>query len=117
MLNVFIGTISTFEGWDIPKNCVQVSEADYSKLVNEELMWEGDQLVPNPNYATILAQREAQANEEARQAQIAELKAELAKYDYIGVKIAMGVATKEEYANEIAITEDLRQQIRALESK
>lgn len=117
MLYVYVGTISTFTGWTIPENCVQVSEEDYDKLVNEELIWEGDQLVPNPNYATILAQREAQTNEEARQAQIAELKSQLAKYDYIGVKIAMGVATREEYANEIAITEDLRQQIRALESK
>lgn len=49
--------------------------------------------------------------------QIQALKAELARYDYIGVKLAMGVATKEEYAEEIAHTEVLRQQIRALESE
>ena len=45
------------------------------------------------------------------------LKRELEKYDYIGVKIAMGVATKEEYADEIAYTEELRKQIRQLESE
>ena len=49
--------------------------------------------------------------------QIEQLKAELARYDYIGVKLAMGVATKEEYAEEIAHTEVLRQQIRVLESE
>lgn len=49
--------------------------------------------------------------------QIERLKAELARYDYIGVKLAMGVATREEYAAEIAHTEVLRQQIRALESE
>ena len=49
--------------------------------------------------------------------QIERLKAELARYDYIGVKLAMGVATKEEYAEEIAHTEVLRQQIRVLESE
>lgn len=49
--------------------------------------------------------------------QIEQLKAELARYDYIGVKLAMGVATKEEYAEEIAHTEELRQQIRVLESE
>ena len=49
--------------------------------------------------------------------QIEQLKVELARYDYIGVKIAMGVATKEEYAEEIAHTEELRQQIRVLESE
>ena len=45
------------------------------------------------------------------------LKNELAAYDYIGVKLAMGVATREEYAEEIAHTETLRQRIRALESE
>lgn len=49
--------------------------------------------------------------------QIEQLKAELARYDYIGTKIAMGVATREEYAAEIAHTEVLRQQIRVLESE
>lgn len=49
--------------------------------------------------------------------QINILKRELEKYDYIGIKIAMGVATKEDYANEIAYTETLRQKIRELEDK
>ena len=49
--------------------------------------------------------------------QIERLKAELARYDYIGTKLAMGVATHEEYAAEIAHTELLRQQIRVLESE
>lgn len=57
--------------------------------------------------------------EEERKARIAaeiqSLKEELAAYDYIGVKIAMGVATKEDYAKEIAHTETLRQRIRELE--
>lgn len=44
------------------------------------------------------------------------LKRELEKYDYIGVKIAMGVATKKEYAEQIAYTEKLREQIRELEN-
>lgn len=43
------------------------------------------------------------------------LKTELSKFDYIGVKIAMGVAKKEDYAEEIARTEHLREQIRELE--
>lgn len=43
------------------------------------------------------------------------LKDELATYDYIGVKISMGVATREEYADKIAYTETLREQIRELE--
>lgn len=49
--------------------------------------------------------------------QIEQLKVELARYDYIGVKLAMGVATKEEYAEEIAHTEVLRQRIRVLEGE
>ena len=50
------------------------------------------------------------------QAEIQMLKQELANYDYIGVKIAMGVATIEEYQEQIAYTEELRAKIRALES-
>ena len=49
--------------------------------------------------------------------QIEQLKEELARYDYIGTKLAMGVATREEYAEEIAHTEELRQQIRVLEGE
>lgn len=48
--------------------------------------------------------------------QIADLKEELTDYDYIGTKIAMGVATVEEYAEQIAYTETLRQRIRELEA-
>lgn len=51
------------------------------------------------------------------QVQIDEKKQELQTYDYIGVKIAMGVATKEEYANQIAYTEQLRREINELESE
>ncbi len=45
------------------------------------------------------------------------LKQELTKYDYIGVKIAMGVATREEYSQEIEYTEEIRRRIRELEKK
>ena len=68
--------------------------------------------------------RDATAEEQATaqvpipaEMQIQALKNELATYDYIGVKLAMGVATREEYAEEIAHTETLRQRIRALESE
>lgn len=42
---------------------------------------------------------------------------EIQSYDYIGVKIATGVATIEEYAEQIARMEELRTQIRELEAK
>lgn len=47
--------------------------------------------------------------------EISVLKSELATYDYIGTKIATGVATKEEYAKQIAYMETLRIKIRELE--
>lgn len=49
------------------------------------------------------------------QAEIQMLKHELANYDYIGVKIAMGVATIDDYKEQIAYTEELRAKIRELE--
>lgn len=49
--------------------------------------------------------------------QIETLKAELATYDYIGTKIAMGVATREEYTEQIEYTETLRARINELEKE
>lgn len=49
------------------------------------------------------------------QTEIQALKQELANYDYIGVKIAMGVATTDDYKEQIAYTEELRAKIRELE--
>lgn len=54
---------------------------------------------------------------ESKEEEIAKLKQELTQYDYIGTKIAMGVATKEDYADEIAHTEEIRKQIRILEGE
>lgn len=45
---------------------------------------------------------------------IEELKKELATYDYIGVKIATGCATIEEYREQIDYCESLRREIRRL---
>lgn len=55
--------------------------------------------------------------EEEIKNEISLLKLKLAEYDYIGVKIAMGVATKEEYADKIAYTETIRKKIRELEEQ
>lgn len=46
--------------------------------------------------------------------EIEKLKKELARFDYIGVKIATGCATIEEYKEEIAYCEELRKKIRKL---
>lgn len=42
---------------------------------------------------------------------------EIKRYDYIGIKIATGVATIEDYAEQIAHMEELRTQIRELAAK
>lgn len=42
---------------------------------------------------------------------------EIKSYDYIGIKIATGVSTIEDYAEQIAHMEELRTQIRELEAK
>ncbi len=60
-------------------------------------------------------EQEEIAKEQVEQ-EIARLKTELTQYDYIGTKLAMGVATKEEYAEQIAYTETIREQIRELEN-
>lgn len=49
--------------------------------------------------------------------QVDSLYMEIKSYDYIGVKIATGVSTIEEYAKEIAYVETLREKIRELSAK
>lgn len=71
-------------------------------------------LVLDENKLNELKQKENKANIEK---QISTLKQELATYDYIGIKLSMGVATKEEYADKIAYTETLREKIRQLENE
>lgn len=46
-----------------------------------------------------------------------DIRAQLSAHDYIAVKIAMGVATREDYAKEIALTEELRKKLRDTEAK
>ena len=55
-------------------------------------------------------------NEEAKKVQtviINDRLAQLSSKDYIGTKIAMGVATREEYSEEIAQTEQWRNELNA----
>lgn len=69
--------------------------------------------------ATEIADTESISNEPSaesqRLAEIEEIKKELAKYDYIGNKIATGCATIEEYAPQIAHCQELRKRINELE--
>lgn len=47
--------------------------------------------------------------------EIEEIVNELSKYDYIGTKISTGCATIEQYSEQIAYCEGLREKIRQLE--
>lgn len=74
------------------------------KLVNDEI------ILDEEKYNRLI-------NKNLKEHEMATLKQELSTYDYIGIKISMGVATKDEYADKIAYTETLREKIRALESE
>ena len=71
----------------------------------------------NNGNARFQIQKPECSQKELNMLEIQKIKEELKTYDYIGVKIAMGVATKEEYADKIAYTETLREQIRELEKE
>ena len=84
---------------------LELDSVDYEKLNFSKLI----------NGKIVLDEEKYQAEQFKKE--IAKLKKELTQYDYIGTKIAMGVATKEDYANEIAHTEEIRKQIRLLEGE
>lgn len=112
---VYKNTKSTFTGWTIPENCIEISNEDYAKLVNDELVWENDALVPNPNYANILAEKQIIEQTQNKLNQIADLKSQLAATDYQAIKFAEGWISAEDYAPIKASRQALREQINALE--
>ena len=62
-----------------------------------------------------IAEAIARCEREEKDSRIANLKKKLSGYDYIGVKIATGVAAIEDYKDEIAEAENIRKEIRSLE--
>ena len=85
----------------------------YPSYLNAYQSLDGKLVLDEVKKQSIINERTNQLKED----EIIRLKAELTQYDYIGTKIAMGVATKEDYANEIAHTEEIRKQIRILEGE
>lgn len=64
-----------------------------------------------------MTQQEIQAAISEQQSIILDREAQLKTKDYIGTKIAMGVATREDYANDIAQTERWRADINAAQAE
>lgn len=64
-----------------------------------------------------MTQQEIQAAINAQQSIILDREAQLKTKDYIGTKIAMGVATREDYAGDIAKTEQWRADINAAQAE
>lgn len=64
-----------------------------------------------------MTQQEIQAAISEQQSIILDREAQLKTKDYIGTKIAMGVATREDYADDIAQTEQWRADINAAQAE
>lgn len=121
MFYVWKDTLSTFNGdreTALAAGYIEISDEDYKALHSGAKKWQDGEIVNDPAYPELKAKRDAEEAEKKRRApierEIRALKAELARYDYIGVKIATGCATKEEYAEQIAHCEELRKKIREL---
>ena len=84
----------------------------YPSYLNAYQYLDGKLVLDEVKKQSIIDERTKKSTEQ----QIISLKQELSQYDYIGTKLAMGVATKEEYAEQIAYTETIREQIRQLET-
>lgn len=64
-----------------------------------------------------MTQQDIQAAISEQQSIILDREAQLKAKDYIGTKIAMGVATREDYAGDIAKTEQWRADINAAQAE
>ena len=85
----------------------------YPSYLNAYQYLDGKLVLDEIKKQVIIAEQTKKSTEQ----QILTLKQELSQYDYIGTKLAMGVATKEDYADKIAHTEEIRKQIRILEGE
>lgn len=91
------------DGYELNPSEMKLDYLNCYKLVDDEIIFDKEK------YNSLV-------DTKSKEDEIARLKFELTKYDYIGTKLAMGVATKEEYAEQIAYTETIREQIRQLET-
>jgi len=125
MTYVYPNTISTFKGdrdIALENGYHEVEDSVYSALVETSKMWvqNGDvwTIEDDPTYPA----RKAEEEEEERRRQerqaiideVNQLKKNLADTDYCVIKIAEGVATKEEYAEVIAQRATWRERINEL---
>lgn len=86
-LNIYETGLAAFP-FDETKPYIEVTEEQYSKIVDGVLRYRNGELVDI-------------TEENAKKRRIEELKQMLESYDYIGTKIATGRATREEYATQI----------------
>ena len=95
----------------------EIRELTPEELYQKKISDEFERLKNLPKEELVLTEEQIQAELEfaTRQKRISELKQKLANYDYIGVKIATGRATKEEYAKEIAQMTEWANEINELE--
>jgi hypothetical protein len=68
-------------------------------------------------YQPIIINDSSISKKEKINTQLSYAKDEIIKYDYIGIKIATGVATIQDYVEEIAYMQSIRQVIRELEEE
>jgi hypothetical protein len=107
-------------------NNAQLVEGESEKRTKEETYTEytGEEKTRTVEYLvrkfTIIKNPEPSESEQKHQAlerEIIGLKQMLAEYDYIGTKIATGVSTIDDYAEQIAQCEEWRARIRELEGE
>lgn len=106
----------SYENWKIKKSELEDTLNEYetvAKWCNKSGKYQINEI--DDEYCVIKTPEPTQ--EEIATQRIAELKKCLADTDYVVVKIAEGVATKEEYADVIAQRQVWRDEINVLESK
>lgn len=95
----------------------EVSNEMYDKLISHDAHWVDGELVLREKTEEEIAEETYRAHREAVEAELIELHSQLAAMDYIGVKIATGRATREEYSYQISEMSRLAARINELEAE
>lgn len=99
--------ISTFTGWDIPEECIEVDDETYQKLLNHELQWSNGELVPYTKTAEDIAKEKAKAEKQALSQKRAKRTPLLKAFDIYKSNVAYGLIVDVEHNDIVAWYNDL----------
>ena len=119
MIFVYPNTTATFSGHRenaIKAGYLEISDELYADLVAQKKMWQGRELVDNPDYEEIEKECKRREAQQRIIDEVNQLKQQLAETDYMAIKHSEGWISDEDYEPIKAMRQAYRDRINELEN-